>query len=152
MSGADPSTPMRAGDAPCRHALRSASPSPCSWARAGSPGASPAPGSLPASPIASATTFASPRSALAGGPECDAGQIVRGDIDRPAGARRSVQGLLADFKGVLATDQLVLGSYQGRPAVIVTRDQQVIFIASYGQDGRTYQYVGCAAAIEVVGT
>lgn len=121
----------------------------------GGPGVSLGPSSPPASPLASQTTFASASILLvATDPDCDGGQTVSGDIDRPAGAPIDpIQSLLKDFEGVLTTDQLVLGSYQGRPAVIVTRDQRVVFIGSFGQDGRIYQYVGCAAAgIQVGGT
>jgi hypothetical protein len=119
---------------------------------------------MPSSPVTSplavasgpsqASSAALPTTAEVRGPDCGGGQRVGGDIDRFAGQPIDVvEALEQDFDGVLATDQLALGSYEGRPAVIVIRDQRVVFIGSYGQDGRIYQYTAClAAAITVRGT
>jgi hypothetical protein len=106
-----------------------------------SAGASLAPGS----PMTSDTPL--PSIAQVTGLDCSGGPVVSGDIDRAAGtAIDVVQGLNQDFEGLLATDELAVGLYEGRPAVIVSRDQRVAFIGSYGQDGRIYQYTMCAAA------
>ena len=87
-----------------------------------------------------------PTPAEAAGLDC-AGQVVSGDIDRFAGTPIDpIAALQDEFEGLLTTDGVALGSYEGRPAVVVTRDQQVVFIGSYGQDGRIYQYTGCVEA------
>jgi hypothetical protein len=72
---------------------------------------------------------------------------VSGDIDRFAGTQTDpIAALQDEFEGLLTTDGVALGSYEGRPAVVVTRDQRVVFVGSYGQDGRIYQYTGCVEA------
>jgi hypothetical protein len=56
------------------------------------------------------------------------------------------EALERDFEGIMPGDAVVLGSYQGQRAVIVVRAQAVVFIGSYGQDGRVYQYTSCEPA------
>lgn len=107
----------------------------------GGPGSSPAPGSPTKSPAPL------PSIAEVTGLDCGDGPAVSGDIDRAAGmAIDVVQALNQDFEGLTATDELAVGFYEGRPAVIVTRDERVVFIGSYGRDGRIYQYTACVAA------
>lgn len=78
---------------------------------------------------------------------CGSGSSTGGDIDRPAGPSQDVATALGqDFEAILASDAIVLGSYEGRRAVIVVRDQVVVFIGNYGQDGRVYQYTTCEPA------
>jgi hypothetical protein len=97
-----------------------------------------------ATPAPSSPPMPSP--AEAAGLDC-AGQVVSGDIDRFAGTQTDpIAALQDEFEGLLTTDGVALGSYEGRPAVVVTRDQRVVFIGSYGQDGRIYQYTGCVEA------
>jgi hypothetical protein len=75
--------------------------------------------------------------------ECAGGQVVGGDIDRAVSTPVDpIAALQQEFEGVRTTDGFTLGLYEGRPAVVVTRDQRVVFIGSYGQDGRVYQYTG----------
>lgn len=78
---------------------------------------------------------------------CGSGSSTGGDIDRPAGPSQDLATALGqDFEGILASDAIVLGSFEGRRAVIVVRDGTVVFIGSYGQDGRVYQYTTCEPA------
>jgi hypothetical protein len=78
---------------------------------------------------------------------CGSGSSTGGDIDRPAGPSLDVAVALGqDFEGILASDAIVLGSFEGRRAVIVVRDQAVVFIGNYGEDGRIYQYTTCEPA------